>query len=817
MSSARPRYAQVAVAVPVDQPFTYAVPPELRDVLEVGHAALVPFGRRRVTGYVVGLAHDTDVPAGKIKAIVRLLDPTPALDAGQLSLCRWASDYYLSGLGEVIATALPTSYRAKSRRVHLASSEGVEAVAGGGLDDSLRMSVLRNVVARPGRTRSGIERGLRGEADAEAVARALDALVRDKLVVTEQRDTAGPRGKRKVVRLLVDNADEHALMRGVRMRGVLAALIEAGGAAPLHDLVDRQGTSVRGSVARLAERGMVEVVEEEDRRAVDDVGLVPLDSAPPIPNPDQKAALEAIAELGKGALLLHGVTGSGKTEVYLQAASKVLEVDRQVLVLVPEIALTPQLLGRFKARFGDRVAVLHSGLAAGERLREWRRIRAGEATVAVGARSALFAPFRDLGLIIVDEEHDDSYKQDDGVRYHARDLAVVRGLLSKCPVVLGSATPSLETWDNARSGRYRLVQMPRRATPRAVPSVELVDMCGMSANTVLSAKLEQALRDTVAAKGQAIVLFNRRGFAPVVECPGCGAHFTCPSCGIGMVLHKKQGRVTCHYCGFKRHYDPKCHTCGDQFAELGFGTERVVEAVSELLPGVAVGRMDADTTSVKGSHSRILEQFRSGQTQVLVGTQLVAKGHDFPNVHLAGVVGVDNVLSLPDFRSAERTFSLVTQLAGRAGRGDMAGRVIVQTRHPEHFVFQELQRPPGEDLDAFHLEEVRQRDVLGQPPATRLVMLRVEGAQRQAAWDAAQDLAISLRKRVGRGLGMEQVLGPVSAPLSRLVGRWRFQVILRGRDSRKIRRWLREHRGALMKPGRKGVRIVPDVDPRNLL
>ena len=815
MGTERACFAQVAVAVPVDRPFTYRVPPRLS--VEIGHAVLVPFGRRRVTGYVVGLSAQTDVPAAKVKDIARLLDPTPALGPAQLQLCRWAADYYLSGLGEVIATALPTSYRGGSRRVFLASESGVEAVAAGGLDDSLRMSVLREVVSRPGRTRTGIERGLRGEADAEAVARALDALLRDGLVVAEQRDSGGPKGLKRVATLAVDADGIEGLTRGARMREVLAALVVAGGSAPVHDLVDRLGAPARSAVARLADKGLVTISEEEDRRAVDDRGLVPPAGPPPTPNADQQAALDAIAATDTGAVLIHGVTGSGKTEVYLQAAQRVLGTDRQVLVLVPEIALTPQLLGRFRARFGDRVAVLHSGLAAGERLREWRRIRAGEATVAVGARSALFAPFQDLGLVIVDEEHDDSYKQDDGVRYHARDLAVVRGHLSQCPVVLGSATPSLETWSNARADRYTRVPMPRRATPRAVPSVELVDLRGSPASQVLSPTLEQALHATMSAGHQAIVLFNRRGFAPVVECPGCGAHFTCPSCGIGMVLHKKQGRVSCHYCGFQRAYDPRCTTCGDTFSELGFGTERVVEAVEALLPGVSVGRMDADTTAVKGAHARILERFRSGGTRVLVGTQLVAKGHDFPNVQLAGVVGVDNILSLPDFRSAERTFALVTQLAGRAGRGDIAGRVIVQTRQPEHFVFRELCRAPGDDLDAFYREEVRQRSILGQPPATRLVLLRIEGAHRQAAWDAARDRAQQLRQWVGPGLGMEQVLGPTAAPMSRLVGRWRFQIILRGRDPRRIRAWLRRHRAALMAPGRKGVRVIPDVDPRSLL
>ncbi|MDP6933602.1 MAG: primosomal protein N', partial [Myxococcota bacterium] len=368
----------------------------------------------------------------------------------------------------------------------------------------------------------------------------------------------------------------------------------------------------------------------------------------------------------------------GKTEVYLRTAETVLAREKQVVVLVPEIALTPQLTGRFRSRFGDRIAVLHSGLTPPQRLREWRRIRAEEAGIVVGARSALFAPFRRLGLIIVDEEHDASYKQDDGVRYNARDLAVVRGHLEGCPVVLGSATPSLESWQNAQLDRYTRLKLPSRATPRPVPEIRVLDrrqptrsreQASGAADAgdpgIFAPEVASALEAVIQSQGKAIVLYNRRGFAPVVQCSGCGGHYTCPTCGVGMVYHQRRARVNCHYCGFYRHFRDLCPECGGTIELLGHGTERVEMALTSLLEGVNIARMDADTTASRGSHQRILDGFRKGDTQVLVGTQMVAKGHDFPNVHLAIVLGVDHLLGMPDFRCAERTFSLVTQLAGR--------------------------------------------------------------------------------------------------------------------------------------------------------
>ena len=814
--AAEGRLVAVALALPLDGDFTYRAPLDLD--LVVGHAVLVPFGRRSISGYVVAV--DVPHPGGTftIRDVLRLHDPIPAFSPDELPFLEWAARYYMAGLGEVIATALPTPFRGTSRRVWLPTEAGIEAVAAGeadGLDED-RRAVLREVLSRPGRTSNGLVRALSAELDDALVKRQIDLLHKGGLIAPEDVVPPGVGGRVKTVRWTGEAVPTDL---GARMRGVAARLIDAGGSLDLSRLLELEGDGARDAVKRLERRELVEVDDREDRAAAVDADLGGRREPLPL-NPQQQAAVTAILAPGAGPILLHGVTGSGKTEVYLQAAAAVLAADppRQVLVLVPEIALTPLLTGRFRARFGDAVAVLHSGLGAGERLREWRRIRAGEARVAIGARSALFAPLPDLGLIVVDEEHDDSYKQDEGVRYHARDLAVVRAHFAGCPVVLGSATPSMESWANSRAGRYQLVELPERATRGVPPDIEVVDICGLPPTTAIAPVLVEALQTCLDGGGKAIVLYNRRGYAPVVECPGCGGHYDCPSCGVGLVYHQRRGRLTCHYCGFHRPFQPDCPTCGTAFAVLGHGTERVVEALEEHFPAVGIGRMDADTTATKGSHQRILDDFASGRTRLLVGTQLVAKGHDFPDVHLALVVGVDQLLMLPDFRSAERTFALVTQLAGRAGRGDQAGRVLVQTRHSNHFVFRQLQAGGG---DVFREEEARLRRVLGYPPTTRLALVRVEGADRAVALRVAEELSDALR-RSARSLPdarppLVDVLGPTPAPMGRLVGRWRFQVVLRGRDPTRFRRWLDGERQLLRGAGRERVRVHIDIDPRNLM
>ena len=799
-------YIRVAVALPLRDTYTYALPEALWEVVGLGHVMLVPFGPRKVTAYVLETLSEPDCDPSKLKAAVRLLDPEPAFDADQLRFFRWIADYYLAPLGETIATALPTRMNVRSKLIWEATSEGVEALATGEVQD-VQAEVLREVVARPGLTRRGLARRLRDLVEPVETEKTLDALKRRGWLQTETVETGGQSGRVREVRL-VGNLPGSA---GRRQLQVVQAVAAAGGFMDLAELVAAQGPYARTAVKRLAEMGVLEVGTRELRDPVV-AGVLPDERAPPHLTDAQTQAVETILAEPR-THLLYGVTGAGKTEVYLRCAADVLTRGQQVLVLVPEIGLTPLLTGRFRARFGEAVAVLHSGLTGVQRLTEWRRIRAGEAQVAVGARSALFAPFQDLGLVVVDEEHDDSYKQDEGVKYHARDMAVLRGGQVGCPVVLGSATPSMESWRNALTGRYGLIELLERPTPRPVPTVEIVNLRDEERvegrPPLLAKKVQEALKEVLLnSTGKAIVLYNRRGYATYVMCPDCGGAYECPSCGVSLVLHRHHRTLTCHTCGFHREEPSSCPACGGARIEvLGNGTERVEETLRDLLPGIGIARMDADTTSWRGAHHELLERFRTGEVRVLVGTQMVAKGHDFPDVTLAVVVSADHGLRMPDFRAAERTASLLTQVAGRAGRGDVAGRVLVQTLHPDHPVLQHLGDPR-----AFYEEQARERRLLAYPPFTRLVLIRLEAADRVEGWRASQDLAGKLREDAdGHKV---QVLGPAPAARPRQVGRWRYQIVLRGRDPKHFRAWLKEQDWS--PPGR-GVRIAIDVDPRNLM
>lgn len=779
-------YLHVALPLPVFGAFTYSS----QIALPIGTEVVVPFGPRRINGWVVQAIPQPDVK--DVKPIEQALD-RQAFDADQLAFYRWIADYYLAPLGEVIATATPSGAAVRTRHTYQPTPEGIEAIATG-TPEGTPAAVLREVVSRPGLTKSSLERRLHGEV--QDVPKSLRAAMDAGWVIAVDVVVEGAQDNEDWI-TLVGEADKIPA-NATKSRAVAEAL--ATGPRPLSELD-------APAVLRMERTGMVrrEVRPKRDPFLPD---VAP--SPPPVLNAEQAAVVAAVS--GKGTWLLHGVTGAGKTEVYLALASLAIAAGRQVLVLVPEIALTPQLVSRFAARFPGRVAALHSALTGAERLRAWRRIDSGDAEVAIGARSAIFAPIPRLGLVVVDEENDDSYKQEDGVRYNARDLAIVRGRAAGCPVVLGSATPSLETWEHARTGRYTLVTIKERATPRPVPTLQVIDMRVEpkvdGAVPLLSAAVHEALTTALEAGGKGILLYNRRGYASFVECPGCGQAYDCPSCGIAMVYHQAVQRLDCHYCGFHRAFKPDCPKCGTLLAILGRGTERVEEVVAEAFPGVPIGRMDADTTTGRGAHARILDDFREGRTRLLVGTQIVAKGHDFPDVHVAAVLGADHVLGMPDFRSAERTFSLVTQLTGRAGRGEVPGRVFLQTHHPDHPVFGCIG-----DMAAFAAHETRIRNFLGYPPRTRLVLVRIESTDRAQGRDAAQAFAAQAREQCRAYPGVD-VMGPAPAPMARLVGRWRFQVILRAPDIGPLRAFLAAHHAGWKTAA--GVRRIIDVDPRSL-
>jgi primosomal protein N' (replication factor Y) len=543
----------------------------------------------------------------------------------------------------------------------------------------------------------------------------------------------------------------------------------------------------------------------------------------PILTTEQQAAVDVLADAIRAGTpsthLLHGVTGSGKTEVFLAAADAALAHDRDVLILVPEIALTHQVVERVRGRFGDAVAVLHSGLGPRERWSEWRRIRRREARVVVGARSAVFAPIARLGLLVVDEEHDAAYKQEEGLRYNARDLAVVRARLAGGVCVLASATPSAESWHAAREGRHGLLQLHTRPTGHPLPTVEVLDLREREKSRSGPVLVDDGLRAAIAANRdaghQTLVFLNRRGFATYLQCPACGATATCPQCSVTLTWHRSAGALVCHHCHHHRRAPKQCDACGAPGLEaLGVGTEQIEETLRTALPEAVVGRMDRDAANRPGAQRRILAAWRAGETDVLVGTQMVSKGHDVPGVTLVIVLLADLSLNVPDFRASERTFQLLEQVAGRAGRGSVAGRVLIQTLRPTH---PSLLAAVRHDYAGFIAGELERREALGYPPFARLVALRLDGTEPVVVEREATSLATRLRTQsLAVGLGPEAVLGPAPAAIERLRNRHRWQILLRARDVPALRQLARAARSALPALRKRGVRLVIDVDPYSM-
>lgn len=608
-------------------------------------------------------------------------------------------------------------------------------------------------------------------------------------------------------------------IRTDNQRRVLEFLINRRALLSPTDIIREVGVSP-STIHTLRDKGILKIEPRESHR-------IPIYSqnetvvAPLALTEEQTSALDTINQALKQNVsktcLLHGVTGSGKTEIYLQAIDTCLQMGKTALVLIPEISLTPQTMDRFRSRFGSEVGILHSGLGQGERYDEWRLTKQGKRRIAVGTRSAIFAPLENPGLIIVDEEHDGSYKQSDpSPRYHARDLAVARAHLAGSVCILGSATPSTESSYNARIQKYGLIRMTRRVSPHGLPAVHLVDMRGRSEEEeILSAELQDALWDRFEKKQQSILFLNRRGFATTLSCSHCGHILTCPHCSVAMVYHRHQNLLICHHCDARGSMPEICPACADKFIrQRGFGTERVVHELEEKIPHVRVIRLDRDTTQKKGDHDRLLTPFRKGEADILVGTQMIAKGLDFPQVTLVGIINADYALSLPDFRASERTFFLLTQVAGRAGRGEHAGEVMVQTYCPDHY---SVQLAIDHDYDAFFEKEIRYRRLIGFPPYSRLVLWRIEaaseGVARGKSWDLYAILAEGLRGQAGITL-----LPPVEAPLYRLRDYYRWQVALKSRDYRAFRPLLTSVTlQKFLAQRRQDLRIVQDVDPYDML
>jgi primosomal protein N' (replication factor Y) len=784
------RLVSVALPLPVQTTFTYRLAPGTAEP-ERGTRVVVPFGSRRVVGVVTGAAPPR--PEAALKDVEYVLDEVPLAPPPLLDLAAWMADYYLAPPGECYRLVLPPAGVRASRAVARLAREGAS-------DDP----VVRELQGGPVRV-STLARRLGRDPTAR-----LGQLRRAGVVVVEQQLATG-----RFREVQVASLTSGTFSPGGRAQSdVLDRLRAAGGRASVADLV-RDRPSLRSALASLAKAGAVRIESERETRGLALAG--PSGLPPPTATPDQARALDRVLEAVSGGrfapFLLHGVTGSGKTEVYLRAAERALELGRGAILLVPEIALTPLLVRAAVARFGRTVSVLHSDLAAGERHDQWWRIRDGEARVVVGARSAVFAPVADLGLLVVDEEHEGAYKQEESPRYHARDVAVMRGKLEGAAVVLGSATPSLESYSNADRGKYLRLVLPVRIGPRGLPRVEIVDRRAVlkaGGDPILTPLLREALAERLERREQSLLLLNRRGYATSLLCRECGQQAACPNCSVSLVVHQGGRRAECHYCGYQSRTPSACPTCQGEYLRLtGFGTERVVEAVHECLPGARVDRLDRDLAARRGAIARVLTAFEAGETDVLVGTQMIAKGHDFPNVTLVGVIDADVGLGLPDFRSAERTFHLLTQVAGRAGRGERAGEVVLQSHWPDHYA---LRLACEQDYEAFFAREFEFRRTMGYPPQTALVNLVLRSRRAPEAAESASALARRLRDLAG---GRYRVLGPAQAPLARLRQEHRFQVLLKGPRSvlrEAVRRALRETYGDVRWPG-----VTVDVDPISVM
>ncbi len=620
------------------------------------------------------------------------------------------------------------------------------------------------------------------------------------------------RTKPKKKRCLQIVAGDHDLgsVRGPKQRELLLLLCDRQ-VIGMEELKDYAPATIRS----LCDAKIATIIEKEAEARPDAGEFRP--SVPPGLMPAQSEAVrritEAVAGKAFGVFLLHGVTGSGKTEVYLHAISGLANTGKGAVVLVPEIALTPQLLSRFKGRFGNRVAVLHSGLTDRERADEYRRIQAGQVDVAIGARSAVFAPFENIGLIIVDEEHENSYKQDEGLRYSARDVAIMRAKLLNAVAVLGSATPSLESYYNARSGKYQYLHLADRVDHRPMPEVAVIDVKTLPRSSLYSPLLIEHITQRLARNEQSLLLLNRRGFSSVLICGDCGNAIKCPSCSVSLTFHKVERKLKCHYCGFLTGPPDKCPSCSGLVMKLlGSGTQKIEEELRAIFPAARILRMDSDSVKGRQAYETLLRKVDRREVDILLGTQMIAKGHDFPAVTLVGVVDADVGLNLPDFRAAEKTFQLVTQAAGRAGRGELGGEVIIQTMNPNHY---SVRHSMTHDYEGFYNEEIAYRTELGYPPIGRIIKIEIKSAQEALAGEAARTAQNRIRSLMR---GKDTVLlGPAPAPISRVRGQYRFHLLLLSQKRDKIRSLAIEGRNAVEKKYGRKCKVIVDVDPMNLM
>ncbi|HYC54316.1 MAG TPA: primosomal protein N' [Candidatus Binatia bacterium] len=785
---------------------TYAVPEALAESVRPGVRVMVPLGPRRVTALVIGTAEEA--PQGvQCRAILSLLDDCPIVTDKLLKLLEWMADYYLSSLGETLSLAVGRSLTATSKKV-VALRDG--SAAQGELE--------RRVVQILERAGKPLEPAHLAHGLGRRTIDRLLATLAERGVIAIDDLLGSPRAKTRyetvvTVERIPDEATESALFtRAPKRRALFDHLLTRPHRSATASELAELFPSASASLPALAEAGLIRLSRNEMFRAP--ASASEHYEAPQLTEPQARAVSAIEAALGSfSTFLLQGVTASGKTEVYLRSVESVLARGGGALVLVPEISLTHQVVARLRGRFGDLVAVLHSELSPGERWDEWRRIARGQARIAVGARSAVLAPLPSLGIIIIDEEHEAAYKQDDGVRYHARDTAVMRARIEGCPVVLGSATPSLESWRHAREGRYQALLLPHRVTASPPPRIEAIDLRGrdVAAGGGLSEQLIEAMKENFAASGQTLLFLNRRGFARSLQCWQCGGISKCSECSVALTLHQNDRSLRCHHCGDRRAVPAVCPDCqNDALFAQGVGTERLEATVRTLLPRARIARLDRDTAGERGFIPATLTAWKRREVDVLIGTQMIAKGHDVPGVTLVGVIDADLSLNVPDFRSAERTFQLITQVAGRAGRGSESGRVLVQTYSADVAA---IACALASDFESFAAGELADREELGYPPVRRMGVLRVEGPERSTVERLSEQAARAMQIGEPEADGFT-VKGPSPATIERIQGRYRYRVMTWSPRASVVRHALLRGRAAIAQQARSAkVRVLVDVDP----
>ncbi|MBM3728634.1 MAG: primosomal protein N' [Acidobacteria bacterium] len=805
-------YCDVSLPVPLDQTFTYELPLTLRHRVRPGSRLLVPFGPRKLSGIV--LRTHSDTPGTPLREALRLLDEEPVLDEAMIALGRWIAGYYCAPLGDVLRAMTPLSGETRQTRVWELTGAGRDIAhqlsLGGDNPEDNASELLRLLDGRP------LSEGYLKKRFPNAT-RLLAALAKKGYIRRDEdqqlRDPLRAASERLQVEFLTRPESLAAPPKLPKVERELLAYLELH--PGIHNLAALESTIAKASPAArsLARRGLVTVKLQSTVRA--EVTERPQWTL----NPAQQTAFEAIrdsvASRAFGVFLLHGVTGSGKTEVYLRSFEAALAAGRSALLLVPEIALTPAVAGQFSHRFGDRVAILHSAFSETERAEQWRKIRHGGAQVVVGTRSGIFAPVENLGLVVIDEEHDGSYKQEENPRYNGRDVAIIRARAAGATVVLGSATPSLESRYNVERGKYRLLELPDRIEQRPMPVVELVDMRVEFLETrqqkVFSRRMVEEVQRRLDQKEQVMLLLNRRGFSNFATCRSCGERLECANCAVTLTYHRRDRRMLCHYCSHAERVPSVCPKCqSDHIHFVGTGSEKVEEELHREFPTARVARLDRDTVTGKRHFEAILGGFREGSFDILVGTQMIAKGHDIPNVTLVGIVSADIGLGMPDFRAAERTFQLLTQAAGRAGRGQLAGHVLLQTVNPDHYA---VRFASMQDYRLFYEKEIQFRRLMRYPPFAALANVIVRHENQEDAMRMAGELA-HLLTPAPEGI---KTVGPAEAPVPRLKKEFRYQLLIKAINRKtlagllvSLRRYALEHKWG-------ATALVLDVDPMSLL